>query len=308
MGMRQIQLETSIAMIKDSPLSGVGYDYQYYSIDNPGVANSALMGFESVVFKKIVEQGAIGMASFLAILFFLYKSNVKYVKDARKKILFIGFFLASTMSFVFTGIQGRSWMYFFIFLLAMQEKNGLTDSDYIRLFALYNYGGIYLDMDVEVVKPFDPFLQLDTMLCFENSKDGRLEVAAFGAEKNADWIKNCLDYYENKHFVKENGNFDTKVLPAIIRDCLLNNNYELTPVETVDQAEMCKRLNTLPVFPCDFFSPKSYATGVIEKTERTYSIHHFAGTWLPWYCRLEKKICSVLGVTYRDFLHRHFCK
>lgn len=136
MGMRQNQLETSIAMIKDSPLSGVGYDYQYYSIDNPGVANSALMGFESVVFKKIVEQGAIGMASFLAILFFLYKSNVKYVKDARKKILFIGFFLASTMSFVFTGIQGRSWMYFFIFLLAIQEKNGLTDFNFTERKAL----------------------------------------------------------------------------------------------------------------------------------------------------------------------------
>ena len=55
---------------------------------------------------------------------------------------------------------------------AFENKKFAFAADYIRLFALYNYGGIYLDMDVEVVKPFDPFLQLDTMLCFENSKDG----------------------------------------------------------------------------------------------------------------------------------------
>ena len=62
------------------------------------------------------------------------------------------------------------------------------------------------------------------------------------------------------------------------------------------------------VLPYDYFSPKSYVTGKIEKTNNTYSIHHFAGTWLPWYCRMEKKICSILGLKYRDFLHRHFAK
>lgn len=180
-------------------------------------------------------------------------------------------------------------------------------ADYIRLYALYNYGGIYLDMDVEVLKSFDDFLGLDTMLCYENSKDNRLEVAAFGAEKGAPWIKKCLDYYENRHFVNSDGHFDTKVLPAIIRDCLLSGGYILSCVDSVEQAKKHKGAN-IPVFPCDYFSPKSYATGMIEKTERTYSIHHFAGSWLPWYCKLEKKICSILGITYRDFLHRHFCK
>ena len=180
-------------------------------------------------------------------------------------------------------------------------------ADYIRLYALYNYGGIYLDMDVEVLKSFDAFLCLDTMLCAENSKDNRLEVAAFGAEKGADWIGDCLKYYENKHFVNEDGSFNTRVLPAIIRDCLLKDGYLLENVETVEQAMKCKN-KKLPVFPFDFFSPKSYATGKIEKTERTCSIHHFSGTWLPWYCSLEKKICSFLGITYRDLLHRHFCK
>lgn len=180
-------------------------------------------------------------------------------------------------------------------------------ADYIRLYALYNYGGIYLDMDVEVVKTFDSFLHLKTMLCYENSADSRLEVAAFGVEKGSLWVKRCLEYYENRCFKKADGSFDTKVLPLIIRDCLRKNAYVLNSVETIRQAEACSG-NAIPVFPFDFFSPKSYVTGKIEKTERTCSIHHFAGTWLPWYCRLEKKICSALGLAYKDFLHRHFSK
>ena len=52
-------------------------------------------------------------------------------------------------------------------------------ADYIRIYALYHYGGFYLDMDVEVVKPFDPYLCLTTMIGYENSKAKGLEVAAF---------------------------------------------------------------------------------------------------------------------------------
>ena len=190
---------------------------------------------------------------------------------------------------------------------ACKNRKFAFATDYIRLYALYKYGGIYLDMDVEVLKSFNPFLSLNTMMCYENSGDGRLEVAAFGAEKEAMWVKTCLDYYENRHFVNADGSFNTKVLPMVIRDRLKNSGYELESAEKVCQAEACIG-KKIPVFPFDFFSPKSYATGKIQKTERTFSVHHFAGTWLPWYCRLEKKICSILGLTYRDFLHRHLAK
>ena len=55
---------------------------------------------------------------------------------------------------------------------AFSKKKYAFAADYIRLYALYNYGGIYMDMDVEVLKSFDPFLKLKTMICFENSKQG----------------------------------------------------------------------------------------------------------------------------------------
>lgn len=188
---------------------------------------------------------------------------------------------------------------------AFDNRKYAFAADYIRLYAIYNYGGIYLDMDVEVLKPFDFFLQYNTMLCFENSKDSRLEVAAFGAEKGAEWIGACLDYYENRHFVNADGSFNTKVLPAVIRDCLKESGFVINPITSPDYIKNYSN-KKIPVLPYDYFSPKSYATGKIEKTENTYSVHHFAGTWLPWYCRLEKKVCSMLGISYRDFLHRHF--
>lgn len=182
---------------------------------------------------------------------------------------------------------------------AFDNKKYAFAADYIRLFALYHYGGIYLDMDVEVLKPFDELLCLREMVCFENSKDGRLEMAAFGVEKGANWVKDCLDYYNERSFIKENGAFDTKVLPGIIKDCLLQNGYLLKPVMSVDEAKKCKG-KEIPVFPYQFFSPKSYATGKIEQSDMTYSIHHFAGSWLPWYCNVEKKICSIFGLPYKD--------
>lgn len=189
---------------------------------------------------------------------------------------------------------------------AFDNKKYAFAADYIRLYALYHYGGFYLDMDVEVVKPFDDFLKLHEMICFENSRDKRLEVAAFGVEKGAQWVRDCLEYYRDRDFIKQNGTFDTTVLPCIIKNCLINNGYNLKCVYSIEEASLCTGKD-IPVFPYLYFSPKSYSTGKIEKSDFTYSIHHFAGTWLPWYSKIEKKICNVLRLPYKDVC-RHICQ
>jgi len=63
---------------------------------------------------------------------------------------------------------------------AFDNKKYAFAADYIRIYALYNYGGIYLDMDVEVLKSFDDLLSLPYFLCYEEDGQGP-EVAAFGA-------------------------------------------------------------------------------------------------------------------------------
>lgn len=178
---------------------------------------------------------------------------------------------------------------------AFEAKKYAFAADYIRLYALYNYGGIYLDLDVEVLKCVDAFLSLDTMLCFENATDARLEVAAFGVAAHSAWIKCCLDYYEGKSFVCKDGSLEMKVLPLIIRDCLYSNNYILKPVDKISQAIQCSAME-IPVFPCTYFSPKSYITGNLEITSDTFLVHHFSASWHGKKEKFYRFIMKIFGL------------
>ena len=179
---------------------------------------------------------------------------------------------------------------------AFENKKYAFAADYIRLYALYNYGGFYLDMDVEVLKNFDSLLELDTAICWQNNKEG-LEVAVFGVSKGVEWVKKCLDYYNDKSFLQPNGNFDTKVLPLIVYNQLLMSGYNLLDVSSIKEAiSYSNTPNIIPVFSSDYFSPKSYKTGLIELSAETYCIHHFAASWLPFYLKCINSTKQKLGV------------
>ena len=161
---------------------------------------------------------------------------------------------------------------------AFEAKKYAFAADYIRLYALYHYGGIYLDMDVEVIKSLNPFLELSTMIGFENSDKQKLEAAVVGVEKHSKCVNTCLSYYENRSFIHNDGTFDVKVLPYVLRDQLIESGYNLKSVSSIDEEKRVSDME-LPVFPFDFFSPKSYLTGKIEKTCNTVTIHNFSGSW-----------------------------
>ena len=108
---------------------------------------------------------------------------------------------------------------------AFETKKYAFAADYIRLYALYTEGGIYLDCDVEILKSFDDLLVLPYFICKENSPQG-IEAATIGAEKGCPWIGKCLDYYVERSFVGKKGKQDTTVLPAIISQ-ILNKFYDV---------------------------------------------------------------------------------
>lgn len=181
---------------------------------------------------------------------------------------------------------------------AFDNKKYAFAADYIRLYALYNYGGIYLDMDVEMIKSFNPFLNNPIMLGLETS--GYPEVAVFGAEKGCPWIKLCLDHYEGRPFIKADGSLDTAPLPTVVKKILSDNGYKFVNIEnpeefSFDSKEIC-------LLPADYFSPKSHEDGKIYDTDRTVSIHRFAGTWMPWYDVAEGKIWHALGLQRRFWM------
>lgn len=158
---------------------------------------------------------------------------------------------------------------------AIKVKKYAFVADYVRFYALYNFGGIYLDSDVEMIKSFDDLLKLNYFIGQENSCYG-WEAAIIGAEKNTGWIGKCLDYYKNKAFIDRFGELQTHVLPSIIND-IVSNYFTIKPVQNID--EWTEDVNVVCRFPVDWFSPKEHSTMIINCTENTYCIHHFTASW-----------------------------
>lgn len=144
---------------------------------------------------------------------------------------------------------------------AFDSKKYAFAADYIRLFVVYSYGGIYLDMDIEVLKPFDDLLTQNIMLAYESADRKGIEAGCFGAEKNNAYIGDCLSYYKDRQFIKNDGSFDTIPLPSIMESFLPFHK-------------------NLDIRDWHFFTNKSYITGLIEATKDSYAVHHFAGSWL----------------------------
>ena len=149
-------------------------------------------------------------------------------------------------------------------------------ADYIRLYALYHYGGIYLDSDVEVLRSFDELLGLPYFIGQEKTPFG-IEAATLGFPPRSQFMKDLLDRYENRHFVKANGAFDEEPLPRIIRRYIASR-YNYHVISCVDDFVYANDI--INVFTPEYFSPKHYASKKTEVTPQTFSIHHYAGSWV----------------------------
>lgn len=143
---------------------------------------------------------------------------------------------------------------------AFDNKKYAFAADYIRLFAVYNYGGIYMDMDIEVLKSFNDLLDSDLIFAYENKEKTGIEAGCFGAQKGNPVIKKCLEYYNERSFIKQDGSFDILPLPAILLEIITSCNIS--------------NIKDNYTFTC-----KSYQTGQIEKKSYSYAIHNFAGSW-----------------------------
>lgn len=167
---------------------------------------------------------------------------------------------------------------------AFEHKKYAFAADYIRFYALYHYGGIYLDSDVEVIKSYDDLLHLPYFLGYEYS--GCIEAATMGAEKGNPLFKMMLDYYENRHFIKENGEEDIIIVPQIFMDIINKSNYSYKTITEISDFQHNKEI--LCIFTNDFFSPivtEGYRY-TLKCTNNTYSIHHFVSAWVSWQVKL----------------------
>ncbi len=184
-----------------------------------------------------------------------------------------------------------------------QKKWGFV-TDYARLDIIYNYGGIYFDTDVEVLKPFDEFLKYPAFCGFE-SKYFIAWGLGFGAQKGNKIIKELMLKYENSDFkINENilkqTSFYTKIqankwqkggcVPCpILQTQFLTENYGLK------QNNTRQSLDGMEIFPSSYFAPKNNANLPI-KTDTAYSVHWYEASWLPWYYQIYLKIKRKLFI------------
>lgn len=152
---------------------------------------------------------------------------------------------------------------------AYAAKKWAFVSDYARLSVLLEYGGIYMDTDVEVIKPLDKFLELRAFSGFENEKD--VPTGIMACERGHQFFLGLLKEYHNIHFTDCYGNYDlttnvTRITNECVRHGLVRNNKTQTVAD-------------LTLFSKDFFCPLNSQTGILEKTDNTHTIHWFSGSW-----------------------------
>lgn len=167
---------------------------------------------------------------------------------------------------------------------AFSMKKFAFAADYIRAYALYNEGGIYLDSDVEVIKSFNPLLELPYFLGTES--EGPIEAAAMGASKGHPLFEMLLNYYDHKSFRQTNGMIEDTPMPNIINS-LIETNFTKNHIDSINQFIFDEKI--INIFTSDYFSPKSYVDETLHLTQNTFCIHHFAGSWLPLSTRIKIK-------------------
>jgi hypothetical protein len=144
-------------------------------------------------------------------------------------------------------------------------------TDYIRLYALYHEGGIYMDTDVEVLKPLDDLLDLPAFSGYESNKFSNFPTGLMASAAGGVWVKEQLDYYTDRHFLLPDGSLDMTTNTVTISRIMKENGFELTGEYQVYK-------NDMHCFPSDYFCPKT-STGILKLTKNSYCIHHFAGSW-----------------------------
>lgn len=168
---------------------------------------------------------------------------------------------------------------------AYESKKWAFVSDYARFYALNKYGGIYLDTDVELIKPIDGFLA-NEFTAFEKPNSVATGLI-FACDKDNKLCAEMLRQYENDKFITDNG-LNTKTVCTRVTEYLQSHGLVL------DGATQC--IDGLTVYDISYFNPYDLDSGKINIKDNTVSIHHYAATWVK---PIDKFRGAVFRALYR---------
>lgn len=194
---------------------------------------------------------------------------------------------------------------------AYESRKYAFVSDYVRLWALEKYGGVYVDTDVKVMKSYEPLLNDTAFIGLEESKAHLAGTCVMGCEAHCQWVKDMLTLYDGVEFIKPDGSLDLTtnvermgvvMMKELRNEGMKENNYW-------KQNQFIEEWG-LRVYTHDYFSPIT-STRVMRKTKNTYSIHYFAESWRDgkkkrgwrdWV--ITREIVNALVQVKRAFTHR----
>lgn len=174
---------------------------------------------------------------------------------------------------------------------AYEKQKYAFVADVVRLYALINEGGIYLDTDVEILRPFsDNLLNKNFFIGFEKTRKLMVGTAVIGSIPNYKLFNLFFNLYKNRKFIKNDGNLDTTPNVDLLTELLKKEGLIFT--------NTIQNIYGGTIYPCEYFSPKNMSTRKIKVTSNTYSIHHFAGTWIPKWKRILLKFWIPFSAKY----------
>ena len=165
--------------------------------------------------------------------------------------------------------------------MCYEQKKYAFLTDYLRLLIVQEHGGLYFDTDVEAVRSFDPLLDCEAFFGFEtdeyvNTGEG------FGAEAGSDVLGRMLDQY-------------APLLDGTrgIIGCPILNTKALLPLGLLPNGQK-QTLGSVIVYPKDYFNPYDDPTGILTKTDQTYSIHWYGKSWMDKKTVIRSKLTKPL--------------
>ena len=171
---------------------------------------------------------------------------------------------------------------------AYKAKKYAFVSDYARFWILYNYGGLYFDTDVEVIKPMDDIIKEGPFMGCESSVEElstSIRVApglGLGVDPRNGLYKELLDFYDGLSFYNENGSLNQVTIVQYTTDLLISKGLK--------EVNKIQEIEGVYIYPRDYFCPMDCYTGKLDITHNTRSIHHYTASWLSPSKKIERYI------------------
>lgn len=175
---------------------------------------------------------------------------------------------------------------------AYKAKKYAFVSDYARFWILYNYGGVYFDTDVQVIKSMDDIISKGPFMGCEIDAKRDLEVPkvnpglGLAVNPGLGLFKEMLELYSTLHFINLDGSYNQKTIVAYTTEMLLKHG-----LKSISGIQECAGVF---IYPTEYFCPLSFETKKLNITNNTRSIHLFSASWVSKSSLLKIKLYRII--------------